>query len=357
MFNLENLVRDNIKSLKPYSSARDEFAGKASIFLDANENSTGTPFVFPSPIRIELNYHRYPDPKQQQLKQSIGKLKSVDEECIFLGNGSDECIDIIYKSFCDPGRDNIIICPPTYGMYEVAANIFNVEVRQALLQENFQLNLTAIEKQTDENTKIIWICSPNNPTGITIDRASIFHLLLNFEGIVVLDEAYIDFSAEPSFLQFLKEYPNLIILQTFSKAWGLAALRIGMAFASPGIIAVMNKVKPPYNISTITQEYMLKALSAEKIKEESVAEIVKTRKQLADSIKRFPFVKQVYHSDTNFLLVKVDAAKKLYHYLLEAGIVVRDRSNLALCENCLRITIGTRYENKKLIEVLTKYLT
>ncbi|MBC7586984.1 MAG: histidinol-phosphate transaminase, partial [Chitinophagaceae bacterium] len=251
-FNLDKLIRPNIKSLTPYSSARDEFSGEAKVFLDANENSLGSP--------LTKWYNRYPDPHQQKLKQSISFIKNIATENIFLGNGSDECIDLLFRSFCKPKKDNVIICPPTYGMYEVSANINDVEVRKAPLLENFQLDLIHLENLVDKNTKLIWICSPNNPTGNSIKREDIETVLNNCNCLVVIDEAYINFSKQKSFVQELIDYPNLVILQTLSKAWGLAALRLGMAFASTEIIAVLNKVKPPYNINQVSQELAIKAL-------------------------------------------------------------------------------------------------
>lgn len=352
MFNINDLIRENIKVLKPYSSARDEFTGKANIMLDANENSLDP---FSDSSTGTLNHNRYPDPQQIKLKQAIAKSKNIDTGSIFLGNGSDECIDVLYKSFCEPGMDNIIICPPTYGMYEVTANILNIGVRSALLQQDFQPDLIQIEKLTDKNTKLIWICSPNNPTGNSIERDKILSLLNTFSGIVILDEAYIDFSNEPSFLDVLHNHPNLVILQTFSKAWSMAALRLGMAFASPEIISVMNKVKPPYNINAFTQRHILRSLATQELTINSVDKIVQERKNLAIALDRLPFVVTVYPSDANFLLIKLKDAKAVYKHLLNEGIVVRDRSNVALCENCLRITVGNTTENQVLITTLKNF--
>ncbi len=356
MFKLENLVRNNIKNLEPYSSARDEYKGDAKILLDANENGMGNLF-FNGDNALENNYHRYPDPQQSHLKKAIARLKGLNENSIFLGNGSDECIDVLYRCFCEPSKDNVIICPPTYGMYKVAANIQNVEIREVLLKPDFQMNCSKIEKAIDENTKLIWLCSPNNPTGNIIERSSIIQLLQEFRGIVVVDEAYIDFSSEPSLLSFLQNYPNLVILQTFSKAWGLAGLRLGMAFASPAIITIMNKVKPPYNINTITQEYIISAIAAVTVIDTTITKIVANRKKLAANLADFPFVRKVFNSDANFLLVKMDNAKSIYRYLLTEGIVVRNRSDEPLCSNCLRITVGSDKDNDLLIKALTKYST
>lgn len=347
-FDLHKLTRRNILQLKPYSSARDEFAGEAKVFLDANENSLGSP--------LRKWYNRYPDPHQQKLKEAIGQVKNIDKVNIFLGNGSDECIDLLFRCFCEPGKDNTIICPPTYGMYEVSANINDVEIRRANLLPDFQLDLEAIESHVDESTKIIWICSPNNPTANSIDYQDIEILLNNFSGLVVIDEAYINFSRQRSLLPELKEYPNLVILQTFSKAWGLAALRLGMAFASPAIIDILDKVKPPYNINQATQELALEALQEIGQVNDMIREIVAMRDELARVFEKMPLVQKVYPSDANFLLVKVVGATEVYDYLLQQGIVVRDRSRVELCEGCLRITIGTEKENTVLVDALIAYM-
>jgi len=344
MFNLNNLTRNNIKSLTPYSSARDEFKGDASVFLDANENSLGSPLM--------KWYNRYPDPYQWKLKEAIRNVKGIAVENIFLGNGSDECIDLLYRCFCNPGKDNIIICPPTYGMYEVSANINDVEIRKAPLMEDFQLDLIHLENLIDASTKIIWVCSPNNPTGNSIHHHDIEMLLNNFDGLVVVDEAYINFARQKSFVSLLEEYPNLVVLQTFSKAWGLAALRLGMAFASADIITNLNNVKPPYNINQATQELAIKALEEVGQVNDMIKEIVAMRDALTEVFSSFPFVEKVYPSDANFLLVKIKEARKVYEYLLTKGIVVRDRSNVTLCDSCLRITIGTEKENTLLVDAL-----
>lgn len=344
MFQLDKLVRENIKTLTPYSSARDEFSGEAKVFLDANENSLGSPLI--------KWYNRYPDPHQLKLKEAISAIKSIAVENIFLGNGSDECIDLLYRCFCNPGKDNIIICPPTYGMYEVSANINDVAIRRAPLLEDFQLDLIHLETLVDENTKLIWICSPNNPTGNAIHRGDIESVLNNFSGLVVIDEAYINFSRHKSFIQELPDYPNLVVLQTFSKAWGMAGLRLGMAFASTEIIEILNRVKPPYNISQATQEIALKALEEVGQVNDMIKELVQMRVALKAVFEKIPFVEKVYPSDANFLLVKMVDARKVYEYLLEQGIVVRDRSSVKLCDNCLRITIGTEQENTALVETL-----
>jgi histidinol-phosphate aminotransferase len=347
MFDLDKLLRDNIRQLVPYSSARDEFKGEAQIFIDANENSLGSP--------LTKWYNRYPDPHQWKVKEAIGKIKGIAPQHIFLGNGSDECIDLLYRAFCIPGKDNVIINPPTYGMYEVSAHINDVEVRRVVLQDDFQLDLVHLENRIDQNTKIIWICSPNNPTANSLNRQDIEIVLNNFPGLVVIDEAYINFSRHRSFIQELSDYPNLVVLQTMSKAWGLAGLRLGMAFASEAIIDVYNKVKPPYNISQATQELALKALEEVGQVNEMIKSLVSMREQLAAELAVLPQVRKVYPSDANFLLVKTVDARGIYEYLLREGIVVRDRSKVELCEGCLRITVGTERENAELVEALGRY--
>ena len=297
-------------------------------------------------------YNRYPDPYQWKLKEAIRNVKGIAVENIFLGNGSDECIDLLNRCFCNPGKDNIIICPPTYGMYEVSANINDVEIRKAPLMEDFQLDLIHLENLIDTSTKIIWVCSPNNPTGNSIHHHDIEMLLNNFDGLVVVDEAYINFARQKSFVSLLEEYPNLVVLQTFSKAWGLAALRLGMAFASVDIITILNKVKPPYNINQASQELAIKALEEVGQVNDMIKEIVAMRDALTEVFSSLPFVEKVYPSDANFLLVKIKEARKVYEYLLTRGIVVRDRSNVTLCDSCLRITIGTEKENTILVDAL-----
>jgi histidinol-phosphate aminotransferase len=347
MFNPDNLVRNNIKALKPYSSARDEFKGDASIFLDANENSLGSPLL--------KWYNRYPDPLQWKIKEKLSAIKQVPVEKIFLGNGSDEPIDLLFRCFCEPGLDEVIICPPTYGMYEVSANINNISLNRVPLTANFQLDLPALEEAIRPNTKIIWICSPNNPSGNSIDRQDIEMVLNNFDGLVVIDEAYINFSRQRSFVTDLTDYPNLVILQTLSKAWGLAALRLGMAFASPEIIGYLNKVKPPYNISQPVQDLVLNALDEVGQVNDMIRVLVDERKKLEADLLQCDQVLIVYPSDANFLLVKFKDAKSMYNYLLEKGIVLRDRSNVLLCEQCLRITVGTSAENQQLLASISGY--
>src|SRR3984957_13906599 len=327
MFNLDHLLRDNIRRLVPYSSARDEFKGEAAVFIDANENSLGSP--------LTKWYNRYPDPHQWKVKEALSKVKGVAPQHIFLGNGSDECIDILYRAFCNPGKDNVIINPPTYGMYEVSAHINDVEVRRALLLDDFQLDLVHLERLVDERTKLIWICSPNNPTANSMNRQDIEIILNNFSGLVVIDEAYINFSRHKSFIQELVDYPNLVVMQTMSKAWGLAGLRLGMAFASESVIEVYNKVKPPYNINQATQELALKALEEIGQVNDMIRALVTMRQRLAADLADLPFVVTVYPSDANFLLVKTTDARGVYDYLLKDGIVVRDRSKVELCEGCL----------------------
>ena len=344
MFNLESLVRDNIRTLKAYSSARDEFKGDASIFLDANENSLGSPTM--------KWYNRYPDPMQLKVKEKIAYIKQLGIEKIFIGNGSDEAIDLMFRCFCEPGVDNAIVFPPTYGMYEVSANINNIKLKKISLTTDFQLDLPALEEAIDFNTKIIWICSPNNPSGNSINRDDVEMILNNFDGIVVVDEAYINFSKQRSFVTDLKDYPNLVVLQTLSKAWGLAALRLGMAFASEEIIGYLNKVKPPYNISEPVQQLALQALDEIGQVNDMIVILVEERNKLEQSLASIPGVKKVYPSDANFLLVEFTNATEMYQHLVGLGIVVRDRSNVILCENCLRITVGTENENRILLKAI-----
>jgi histidinol-phosphate aminotransferase len=348
MFDLNSLLRDNIKRLVPYSSARDEFKGEASVFLDANENSYGSP--------LATDYNRYPDPLQWKVKYRLADIKGVPPQNIFLGNGSDEAIDVLFRAFCRPGIDNVVLCPPTYGMYEVSANINDVTIRKATLTEDFQLDLPAIEAAIDDNTKLIFICSPNNPTANAINRQDIEVVLNNFQGIVVVDEAYINFSKQKTLIRELTEYPNLVILQTLSKAWGLAALRVGMAFASEDIINVFNKVKPPYNINQASQELALEALNNIEQVNAWIKETVLERDKLEFALKALPIVEKVYPSDANFLLAKTTDAKGIYNHLIEKGIVVRDRSKVELCVGCLRITVGTPAENVELINTLQSFV-
>ncbi|MCW3125111.1 MAG: hisC [Bacteroidetes bacterium] len=348
MFELDKIIRANIGRLKPYSSARDEFSGTASVYLDANENPYGSP--------LSQNYHRYPDPHQLALKKKISTIKGLPEQNIFLGNGSDEAIDILYRIFCNPGVDNAIICPPTYGMYEVSADINDIAIGRVSLLPSFDLDVDRILSSVDEQTKLLFICSPNNPTGNSMHKDDIEFLITKFNGIVVIDEAYINYSRQSSCIQFLTEYPNVVILQTFSKAWGLAGIRLGMAFASAGIIDLMDKVKPPYNISENTQQLALQALDNIEIVNTRIRETVQQRNKLAVDLDTLSIVQKVYPSDANFLLVQVNDAPATYAYLVSKGVIVRDRSRLQLCENCLRITVGTPAENKDLIDHLKTYI-
>lgn len=346
-FNLNSLVRENIKKMTPYSSARHEFSGSASIFLDANENSFGSP--------LPDDFNRYPDPLQLSVKEKLSKIKGVPVPNIFLGNGSDEAIDLFYRIFCEPGRDNAMLFPPTYGMYEVCAEMNDVKVKKVNLRKDFQLDIDAIETAIDPFTKLIFICSPNNPTGNSINRADIEIILNNFEGIVIIDEAYINYSKQKSFISELTEYPNLIVMQTLSKAWGLAGLRLGMAFASRPIIELMNKVKYPYNINSATQLLALEALDNIEWVNEHIATTVNEREKLKNELLGLAATEVVYPSDANFLLVKIKTARRIYEQLCDKGIIVRDRSKVVLCDDSLRITIGTPQENKQLIEELSKY--
>lgn len=338
--NLEKLLRENIRSLQPYSSARDEFKGEASVFLDANENPYNAPF------------NRYPDPLQWEVKEQISKIKHLPAENIFLGNGSDEPIDLLYRAFCEPRLDNVVAIEPTYGMYKVCANINDVEYRKVLLDENFDFTADKLLSATNLYTKIIWLCSPNNPTGNSLNSNEIIKLLESFDGIVVLDEAYIDFSSGRSFLDKLVQYPNLLILQTFSKAWGSAAIRLGMAFASTEIISVLNKIKYPYNINILTQGQALKTISQSEQVVEWVKVLLKERTLLIQELKKLTLVQHIYPSDSNFVLVKVNDANATYNYLVDKGIIVRNRSSVSLCLGCLRITVGTPDENNTLIQAL-----
>ncbi len=348
-FDLDKVVRPNIKTLKPYSSAKDEYTGEAKILLDANENSLGSPLL--------KWYNRYPDPYQSKVKEKMAFVKQIAANQIFLGNGSDECIDILFRTFCEPGKDNIIICPPTYPMYEVGANINDIAIQKAPLLPDYQLNVAHIEQLVNERTKIIWICSPNNPTGNSLDRIDIETILNHFDGIVVVDEAYINFSKQKSFVQSLIDYPNLVVLQTLSKAWGLAGLRLGMCFASPEIVGYMNKVKAPYNINIVTQELALQALEEVGQVNDMIQHLVDMRIALAEVIASMPHVIKVFPSDTNFLFVKIPHARKLYEYLLTEGIIVRDRSSLELCEDSLRITVGNEQENTALVDAMYHWIT
>ncbi|MCD9014026.1 histidinol-phosphate transaminase [Parachryseolinea silvisoli] len=337
---INTLVRKNILTMKPYSSARDEFKGEADIYLDANENPYQSP------------YNRYPDPLQRRVKDELATVKEVRPEQIFLGNGSDEAIDLIIRAFCEPNQDSILITEPTYGMYSVCAEVNAVNVQQVLLTPDFDLDLEAFPKTFDATTKVIFLCSPNNPTGNLLSRDKILEVLKRFYGLVVIDEAYIDFAKGKSFLQELDKYPNLVVLQTFSKAWGLAGLRLGMAFASEAIINVLNKIKYPYNVNIRTQELALDALENRHVMEDWVKQIVQQRTKVIKALEKLRITEKVFPTDSNFVLVRVQDAPATYKYLLDQKIIVRDRSRVVLCYNCLRITIGTPEENERLLNAL-----
>lgn len=344
MKSLQELTRPNIWSLAPYSSARNEYAGReARVFLDANENPYNAPF------------NRYPDPLQLELKAAISNVKGVAVESIFLGNGSDEPIDLVYRCFCQPGIDNVVAIEPTYGMYKVCADINDVEYRPVLLDEHYQITADKLLKATDSHTKLIWICSPNNPTGNNINREEIVKTIEGFEGLVMVDEAYSDFSAQKTLRSELSRYPNLIVLNTMSKAWGCAAIRLGMAFASKEIIEIFNKVKYPYNVNLLTQQQALEAMKDPFEVDKWVKLLLEERKRMIDSFKLLPICQEVYPTDANFFLAKMTDAKQIYDYLVDRGIIVRNRNRVQLCQNCLRITIGTKTENGELIAALRQY--
>lgn len=342
MRTIKELVRPNIWSLAPYSSARNEYSGHvAHVFLDANEN----PFNGP--------YNRYPDPLQESLKERLSEVKNVPAENIFLGNGSDEAIDLVYRCFCEPKKDNVVAICPTYGMYEVCANINDVEYRNVMLDENYQITAEKLLAECDANTKAIWICSPNNPTGNDINNDEIEKVIENFDGIVIVDEAYIDFSKQKSFSRYINsETSNVIVLQTMSKAWGSAAIRLGMAFAKKEIIAIFNKVKYPYNVNMLTQEQAMKRLKDTQPVEQWVNILLQERGRTMEAFAELPICEKIYPTDANFFLAKVKDAQKTYDYLVEKGIIVRNRTRVSLCNNCLRVTIGTREENNELLGAL-----
>ena len=343
-FDLNRLLRSNIRNLKPYSSARDEFSGDAAVFLDANENPFNSP------------WNRYPDPHQWILKGKIGEIKNIPVNKIFLGNGSDEPIDLLFRAFCEPGKDNVVSINPTYGMYRVAADMNNIAVRQVPLIREFELDHEAVLSAVNADTKVVFLCSPNNPTGNALNSDGMLQIINGFNGLVVVDEAYIDFCPEKSLLPVLEQYPNLVILQTFSKAWGMAGLRLGMAFAAEQIIEVLSRIKYPYNLNILTQQKGLELLAKEKLKSEWVALILKEREKMIRNLKTYPFVIKVYPSEANFVLVKVQDPRGIYNYLVEEKIIVRDRSSIALCEGCLRISIGSPEENSALIEAFNKLI-
>lgn len=344
MKSLEELTRPNIWSLAPYSSARNEYAGReARVFLDANENPYNQPF------------NRYPDPLQLELKAALSKVKGVPAENIFLGNGSDEAIDLPYRCFCNPGVDNVVAIEPTYGMYKVCADINDVEYRPVLLDEHYQISADRLLAATDSHTKLIWLCTPNNPTGNCLNREEVIKVIEQFEGLVIVDEAYSDFSSQPTFRAQLSKYPNLIVLNTMSKAWGCAAIRLGMAFASEEIIQLFNKVKYPYNVNLLTQQQALEALKDPFEVDNWVKILLQERSRMIDAFAMLPICEKVYPTDANFFLAKMSDAPTIYNYLVDKGIIVRNRHRVQLCENCLRITIGTKTENSELIAALRQF--
>lgn len=344
MKSLQELTRPNIWALKPYSSARDEYSGKeAHVFLDANESPYNGP------------YNRYPDPLQRELKSVIEKVKGVYAQCIFLGNGSDEAIDLVYRCFTEPGKDNVVAIEPTYGMYKVCADINGVEYRPVELEEGFQLNADKLLAACDGNTKVIWICSPNNPSGNDLNREEMERVLQEFEGLVVIDEAYSDFSKQKPFREDISSYPNIIVLNTMSKAWGAAAMRLGMAFAHPDIIGIFNKVKYPYNVNQLTQEKAIEMLSDRFQVEEWVTTILHERAKMKEALQSLPFCEELYPTSANFFLMKVNDAQAIYDYLVGLGIIVRNRNKITLCGNCLRITVGSKSENEELLQALRNY--
>ena len=344
MKSLEQLCRKNIWELAPYSSARNEYAGReAHVFLDANENPYNQP------------YNRYPDPLQLELKAQLSKVKGVPADCIFLGNGSDEAIDLPYRCFCNPGQDNVVAIEPTYGMYKVCADINDVEYRPVLLDEHYQITAERLLAATDDHTKIIWLCTPNNPTGNSLNRDEVVKVIEQFEGLVIVDEAYSDFASQRSLRFDLAKYPNLIVLNTMSKAWGCAAIRLGMAFASKDIIGLFNKVKYPYNVNLLTQQQALEALKRPIDVEEWVKVLIQERDRMMQAFAALPICEKIYPTEANFFLAKMNDATRIYNYLVDRGIIVRNRTRIQLCQNCLRITIGTKSENSELIAALRQY--
>ena len=342
---LKELTRPNIWKLKPYSSARDEYNGaQASVFLDANENPYNNP------------YNRYPDPMQRDLKDKLGAIKGVDPKRIFFGNGSDEAIDLVFRAFCEPGQDNVVAIDPTYGMYQVCADVNDVEYRKVLLDEHFQFTAKTLLAAADERTKLVFLCSPNNPTGNDLLRAEIEKVLTDFDGLVILDEAYNDFSEAPSFLAELDKYPNLIVLQTFSKAFGCAAIRLGMAFASEEIVGILSKIKYPYNVNELTQQQAMEALEHYDVILDWIEQLKEERTRLEKAFASLPCVETIFPSDANFFLARVTDAVAIYNYLVGKGIIVRSRHTVSLCGNCLRVTVGTAQENRVLLESLSTLL-
>lgn len=343
MFDLEKIIRPNIKKMKAYSSARDEYKGLEGVFLDANENPFNNP------------YNRYPDPLQNDLKKKLAQIRKVDPEQIFLGNGSDEAIDLLIRAFCEPGKDSVLSLTPSYGMYQVAAETNNVEFRTVALNPDFTLNVEKLKNAVDSTVKLIFICSPNNPSGNRFDKADIISVAENFDGLVIVDEAYIDFSSGSSILSELGTFENLVVLQTFSKAWGLAGIRLGIAFASDGIISVLNKIKYPYNVNILTQKVALDALSKIETMEKWVKTILLQKAFLMEKLRHFDLVEHIFPSDANFILVRTKKSDELFNYLINKQIITRNRSKVILCEGCLRITIGTEMENRILVEALEDF--
>ncbi len=348
MRKLSELVRPNIRGLKPYSSARDEYTGKTGIFLDANENSLGS-------VSSEKN-NRYPDPYQSAVKAKISEIIDVDSQNIFLGNGSDEAIDLLIRIFCEPGKDEILTLPPTYGMYKVAADINNIKINEIQLDDTFDIDVEKTLSAITPKTKMLFICSPNNPSGNLMSKPRIRELLNNFDGIVIVDEAYIDFSNDPGMLPEIANYQNLVVLRTFSKAWGMANIRLGMAFTNQEIIQYMSNVKPPYNVNGITQQIALKSLQNIEKKDKMIQKIIDGRDYLQQELQQFKLVEKIYPSDSNFLLVKFQDSDKVFDYLMNEKIIVRNRSNQPGCDNCLRITVGTEEENVQLINSLKRFI-
>lgn len=342
MIAIESLVRENIRNMKPYSSARNEFSGTADIYLDANENP------------YQTGYNRYPDPDQRLLKEKISELIDAQPDQLFLGNGSDEAIDLLIRAFCEPGKDSILITEPTYGMYSVCAEINGVPIKKASLTGDFELNANDVLSNINESTKLVFLCSPNNPSGNLLNQDEVLKVIRGFNGLVIIDEAYIDFTNDKGFVQYLTAYPNLVILRTFSKAWGLAGLRLGIAIASKEIIRVLTKIKYPYNVNSVTQHLALDALQNEKLKNEWVTEIIKERESLKMELQKLSSVVEVFPSSANFLLVKFLDSSFVFSTLIKKKIIVRDRSNVQLCNGCLRITVGTPNENKILLEALNQ---
>ncbi|MCH2193039.1 histidinol-phosphate transaminase [Kordia sp.] len=340
--NIENLIRENIKTLKPYSSARDEYkaSGSEMVFLDANENP------------YENGVNRYPDPKQKDVKTALAAIKNCNPASMVLGNGSDEILDLIFRAFCEPKEDNIITLPPTYGMYNVLAGVNDVAVKEVLLTEAFEPNVDEILNAADENSKILFLCSPNNPTGNSFSNEAVEKLLKEFKGIIVIDEAYTDFSSQKSWLNRLEEFPNLVITQTLSKAYGMAGIRLGICYASLTIVDVLNRIKPPYNVNLLTQFKALERISAQEIVQKEIDKIQQNKAELEKALAKINFIEKVYSSDANFILAKVDNADLRYDQLIKKGIVIRNRTTQPLCENCLRFTVGTDTENEKLINAL-----